>query len=171
MYWWRTDCLFLCLLQSSVETLRFTLCWVRRLCVQSFPHTCTYCLGAGIACWLEHRTHDQKVASSDPGRSSQRTFFSRVNFSVCSTPMLLHWPIKDPGHSAKSAKVQVACHAQTCIHPWPNKVGVGWLCHCPGIVWEHIQKRANMQLVREHLVTVISARWATVDWSWSKERN
>ena len=24
------------------------------------------------------------------------------------------------------------------MHPWPNEVRVGWLCHCPGIVWEPI---------------------------------
>ena len=31
-----------------------------------------------------------------------------------------------------------------------REVGVGWLCRCPGIVWEPIQKRAYTQLVREH---------------------
>ena len=30
---------------------------------------------------------------------------------------------------------------------------------------------AHTQLVREHLATVVSARWATVNWSWHKERN
>ena len=38
--------------------------------------------GAGIACWLKRRTRDRKIASSNPGRSSRRIFFSRVNF-VC----------------------------------------------------------------------------------------
>ena len=52
---------------------------------------------------------------------------------------------------------------------WPNVVGVGWLCCCPGIVWEPIMKRAHAQLIREHSATVISARWATLDWSWPKE--
>ena len=37
------------------------------------------------------------------------------------------------------------------------------------IVWEAIQKRADNQLVREHSAIVISACWATVDWSWHKE--
>ena len=32
------------------------------------------------------------------------------------------------------------------------------------------QKWAHTQLVREHLVTVISAHWSTVDWSWLKSR-
>ena len=58
-----------------------------------------------VECW----THDWKVVSSNPGRSSRRTFFSRVNFlcwplfGVCSTPVLPQWHVKDPGHSAKSA--------------------------------------------------------------------
>ena len=40
-------------------------------------------LGAGIACWLERRTCDRKVASSNPCRSGGNFFFfSRVNF-VC----------------------------------------------------------------------------------------
>ena len=43
----------------------------------------------------------------------------------------------------------------------PTKWKVDWLCRCPGIVWEPTRKRAHMQLVREHLVTVISAHWAT----------
>ena len=55
--------------------------------------------------------------------------------------------------------------------PWPNEVEMGWLCRCPGIVWEPIRKRAHTQLVRKHSVTVVSARWATVDWSWPKEWN
>ena len=63
----------------------------------------------GKACLLEHRTHDQKVPGSNPGRSGRRIFFSRVNFvcwllfGVCSTPMLPQWHVKDSGHSAKSA--------------------------------------------------------------------
>ena len=45
---------------------------------------------------------------------------------------------------------------------------MGWLSRCPGIVWEPIRKQVHTQLVREHLVTVVSAHWATVDWSWHK---
>ena len=66
-------------------------------------------LGAGIACWLQRRTRDRKVASSNPGRSGGRIFFSRINFvcwllfGVRSTPVLPQWHVKDPGYSAKSA--------------------------------------------------------------------
>ena len=60
------------------------------------------------SCWLERQTRDRKVTSSNPSRSGGRIFFSRVNFvcwllfSVRSTPVLLQWHVKDPGHSAKS---------------------------------------------------------------------
>ena len=33
-----------------------------------------------IACWFERQTRDRKIASSNPGRSSGRICFSRVNF-------------------------------------------------------------------------------------------
>ena len=39
--------------------------------------------GAGIACWYERRTPDQKAVSSNPGRSGGTVFFSRVNFVCC----------------------------------------------------------------------------------------
>ena len=73
-------------------------------------------------------------------------------FGVRSTLVLLQWHIKDPSHSAT---VQVAGYTETCIHPWSNKVGVGWLCRCPGRVWKPIRKQAHTQLVREHLATVV----------------
>ena len=38
----------------------------------------TYC--TGIACSVEHQTHDQNVVSSNLGRSSGTVFFFRVNF-------------------------------------------------------------------------------------------
>ena len=124
---------------------------------------------------VERRTRDRKVASSNPGRSGWRIFLSRVNFvwwflfGVHSTLLLPQWNVKDPGHSAKKCKWQVIPkHAYT---PWPNEVGVGCLCLCPSTMWEPIRKRAHTQLVRKHSVTVISARWAPVDWSWPKEWN
>ena len=36
--------------------------------------------GAGIAQWLERRTHDRKVSGSSHRKSGGRIFFSRVNF-------------------------------------------------------------------------------------------
>ena len=118
----------------------------------------------------------KRFTSSNPGRSSGRIFFSGVNFvcwllfSVRSTPVLPQWHVKDPSHSAKSAGGRLHLNI---IHPWLIKVGVGWLCRCPVIVWEPIRKRAHTQLIREHShsVTVILACWATVDWSWPEEWN
>ena len=66
-------------------------------------------VGAGIACSLERRSRDRKVASSNLSRSCGRIFFSRVNFvcrllfGVLSTPVLPQWDVKDPGHSVKSS--------------------------------------------------------------------
>ena len=57
----------------------------------------------------DRRTRDRKVASSNPGWSGGRIFFSSVNFvcrllfSIRSTPVLPQWHVKDPGHSVKSA--------------------------------------------------------------------
>ena len=98
--------------------------------------------------------------------SGERIFFSRLSsicwllFGVRSIPVLPQWHVKDPGNSTK-----------TRIRPWPNEVGVSWLCLYPGIVWEPILKRAHTQLFREHSATVVSARWVSVDWSWPTEWN
>ena len=87
---------------------------------RDFLCKCLNILGAGIACWLQRRTRGWQVASSNPGRSGGRIFFSRVNcvcwllFSVRSTPVLPQWHVKDPGHSAKKCKWQVTpTHAYT----------------------------------------------------------
>ena len=80
----------------------------------------------GIACWLERRTRDRKVASSNPGRSGERIFFSRVNFvcwllfGVCSSPLLLLWHIKYPGYSAKSAggRLHLNMHTPLTKRSW-----------------------------------------------------
>ena len=78
----------------------------------------------GIACWLERRTCDRKVASSNPSRSGGRIFFSRVNFvcwllfRVCSTPVLLQWHIKDPDHFAKSGSGRLHLNMHTPLTQW-----------------------------------------------------
>ena len=78
-----------------------------------------YAKGAGIACWLECQTCDRKVASSNPCRRGWRIFFSRVNFvcwlsfGVRSTPVLLQWHVKDPGHSAKSVGDRLHLNTRT----------------------------------------------------------
>ena len=110
-----------------------------------------------IACWWS-TTRDWKVVSSNPIRSGRKMFFSRVNF-VCQllfgarfTPVLLQWHVTNrPQSFCQKCKWQVTPkHAPKYIYFWPNKVGVGWLCRCPGMVWEPVWKRAHTQLVRKH---------------------
>ena len=81
--------------------------------------------GARIACWFERRTRDRKVASSHPGRSDERIFFSRVNFvcwpvlSVSVTVIVLpQWYVKDTSHSAKSAGGRLHLRSQTPLTQW-----------------------------------------------------
>ena len=50
--------------------------------IQSVPERCRAVIDFGMACWLERRTRDRKVASSNSGGSGGRIFFSRVKF-VC----------------------------------------------------------------------------------------
>ena len=117
---------------------------------------------------LKRRSRDRKVASSNPGRIGGGIFFSGVNFvcwllfGVRFTPVFLQWQVKDPGQSAKSASGRLHLNMQTLLTPQSRK---GWLCHCSGIVWKPIWKRAHTKLVREHSATVVSARWAIVNWS------
>ena len=75
---------------------------------------------------VERRTPAPKVASSNPGRSGGRIFFSRVNFvcrlsfGVRSIPVLPQWHVKVPGHSAKSAggRLHPNTHAPLTQRVW-----------------------------------------------------
>ena len=74
---------------------------------------------AGIAFWLERRTLDRKVASSNPGRSSA-IFFLQSNVcahsnSVSVPPLLPQWHVKDPGHSAKSVGSKLHLNTHTTL--------------------------------------------------------
>ena len=70
---------------------------------------------------VERRTRDRKVASSKPGRSGGKMFFSRVNFvcwllfGVHSTPMLPQWHVKDTDHSGKSAGGRLHLNTHTTL--------------------------------------------------------
>ena len=80
---------------------------------------------------VEHQTCDRKVASLNPGRSGGRIFFSTVNL-VCG---LLFGICFHPCVTVVACKKKTWSFCQKCrwqvntIHPWPNKVGVGWLSH------------------------------------------
>ena len=96
--------------------------------------------------------------------STPELTFCADSYSVSVSPPVAH---KRPRSLCQKCRWQVTPkHAYTFD---PTKSEWGWLCHCPGIVWEPIRKRAHMQLIREHSVIVVSACWATVDWSWPKE--
>ena len=110
---------------------------------------------------VERRNRDRKVVSSNPGRSGGRIFFSRVScvcwllFGVHSNPLVTAVACKRPKPFCQKCRWQVI-HKKS-IHPWPNEVGEGRQCRCPGLLWEPIRKRAHTQLLREHSVTVVSA--------------
>ena len=102
-------------------------------------------------------------------------FFSSVNF-VCWLLFSVYPPhphkhtnttcvtaVADSSHSAESANGRL--HINTHTPPWSNEVGVGWLCRCPGIVWEPLRKRVNTQLIRERSATVISVTLTQSLWS------
>ena len=74
-----------------------------------YAFTITYNIKSRDSSLVERQTRDRKVASSNPGRSGGRIFFSTVKFvfwllfGVRSIPVSLQWHVKDPCHSAKSA--------------------------------------------------------------------
>ena len=85
------------------------------------------------------RTHDKKVASSNPSRSGGRIFFSRVIFvlwllfGVCSTPVLPQWQVKDPGHSAKCAGGRLHLNTHTPLtQQSPSRLTIPLFRHSEG---------------------------------------
>ena len=73
---------------------------------------CVYIGGSRDSLLVERRT--RKPSSSNSGKSSERIFFSKVNFVfACSTPVLPQWHVKDPGHFVKSAGVRLHLNTRT----------------------------------------------------------
>ena len=78
---------------------------------------------------VKRRPLDRKVASSNPGRSGGRIFFSRVNFVCCfllgvrSNPVLPQWHVKDNGHSAKCAGGTLHLNTHTLLGPIKSEGG------------------------------------------------
>ena len=109
----------------------------------------------GMACWLERRTRDRKVASSNPGRSGGRIFFSRGAdlFGVCPTPGVTAVVRKRPRTFCQKCKWQVTPKHTYTFDPtkseWSDEATVRG-------VKEPIRKRTHTQLVKEHSVTVAS---------------
>ena len=136
------------------------------LCIQLTKqryHSCSLCL----------HLHLEGFASSNPGRSGWRIFFSRVNFvcwllfGVHSTPVLLQWHVKDPGHSAKSAVWQVTPKHAYTLDPTKSE----WADYAAS-------KRSVGTYPETSSLTTCQGTfghnrlsWATVDWRWHKEWN
>ena len=121
---------------------------------------CSY--SDGIACWVERRTRDRKVANLNPGRSSGRISFSRVTFvcaillGVRSTPVLPQWHVKDPVHSAKSAGGRLHLNTHT---PLTQRRRSGLTIYAVRSICGYFSgKRAHTQLVRDRSSAVVSAR-------------
>ena len=86
----------------------------------------TQCGWQDIAQWLERRTHDWKVAGSNPCRSGGRIFFSKVNF-LC---WLLFWYLFHPHVTAVTCKrsrsfCQKCWWQVTAKHAYTLRL---WLC-------------------------------------------
>ena len=122
---------------------------------------------------VESWTRVPKFVSSIPSRSCGRIFFCWVIFlcwflfGVQYISILPTMTLKDPGHSAKS----FTGYSWACVHLWPIEVEVVLSRPCLGMGENLVREQGYLQLVREHLSSVISAYWATVDWLWRKEWN
>ena len=117
---------------------------------------------------------DPKVASLNPGRSGGRIFFSRVNFvcwllfGVRFTPVLLQRHIKDPSHSGINAGGRLHLNTHTTLTQWGRSgLTMPLSRHSVGTYSEN----ELTHISSGNTWSVVSARWATVDWSWPKEWN
>ena len=113
---------------------------------------------------------DWKVAGSSP---RGRNFFSRVNSLCCANS----YSMSVPPHVTARKRLRSLCKKcrwqvtpkHTYTHD-PTKSE--WAEYAVQVHWGNLSgKWAHMQPVREHSTTVISARWATVDWSWPTKWN
>ena len=82
------------------------------------------------------------------------------------SPVFSQWHVKVPGHSTKSAGDGSQIDTHIPFDSTKSRLG---RCCCPGIAWR--PNRNTSSLVKECSSTVISARWATVDWFWRKVWN
>ena len=97
---------------------------------RSYSSHIKFISGVGIAQWLERRTHDWKVAGSNPCWSGGIIFLLQGWLSVLTLilvsvppPVLPQQHIKDPGHSAKSAggRLQLNMHTPyICGFAWSD---------------------------------------------------
>ena len=129
---------------------------------------------AGIACWLQRRTRDRKVASSNPGRSGGRIFFSGVDSVLTFIQCPFHPRVNTVAHkrprsfSQKCRWLVIPKYAYT-LDPTKSE----WTAYAAvqAGVWElmrkqaHTWKRARTQLVREYSATIVSASITELLWT------
>ena len=82
--------------------------------------------------------------------------------------MLLQWHVKDPGHSTKSADGRLHLNMLTPLtqRNWSGLTML--LCRHSMGTYQGNECTCN-SIIREHLATVLSACWATLDWFWPKK--
>ena len=115
--------------------------------------------GAGIAQWLEHRTRDQKVAGSNPCRSSGRIFFSRVNFLCWLLFRYLFHPCVTAVARKRPRSLCQKCRLQLNTHT-PYICGFAWndMVHdC--IVYTECTEMAAVSCGTSHTSTVNTPLW------------
>ena len=117
---------------------------------------------------VQHQSHDQNVASLNPGRGSRRIFFSRVNFwclllfGVRSTPVLPQWYVNDPGHSAKSAGGKLHLNKLTTpLTQWSQNGLTMPLCRHSVGTYQETSSHATRQgtLSHSHLSLLSHSDW------------
>ena len=129
----------------------------------------SYCLqpmGSRDNLLAEPQTPDRKVVSSNPGRSSGRIFFSRVNFLVLTLiwcpyhPLLWQWHVKDPNHSAKSAGGRLYMNTHVCTLNSPSQSRLTMLV-CRHSVWtyQEMSSHATHQGTLSHSCLSLLSHW------------
>ena len=87
---------------------------------------------------VEHQTLDQKEFESQ--KKKQKNFLLQSQLSVLTCIWCLFHPHvtamarKRPWSFCQKCRYQVTPKHAYTLEPWPNEVGVDWLCCCPGIV-------------------------------------
>ena len=130
-------------MQVKASCLVGTFCFVCLICV---------CI-AGIAQWLERRTHDRKVVGSNPCWSSGRIFFSRVSF-LCW--LLFRYPFHPSVTAVARKRPRSSCQKRrwqvTAKHAYTLRM---WLCmkwHGAWLYGVHRTRRDWLSLWQQILV-------------------
>ena len=131
-----------------------------------------FSLGTGIACWKSAGLEIKRLwvwipagAAGEFSAPELLLFFSPELTSCVGSYSVSSPPIKDPDHSAKSADDKLHLNTHTPLTQW-SQSGLTMLSRysvgtCQGNKFT-CNSSGNSQ-------PVISAHWATLDWSWAKK--